>query len=375
MKLAFLCLVELLATTLVWGINWKLDDSIIGEQYFEKFNFYEGPDGAENMTHGLVQYVDMPNAKRLNLSYANDNNFIMRVDASMKQPNGRPSVRLHSKKTYGDSVIVLQVAHVPMGCAVWPAFWTVTQNPKLWPKGGEIDILENVNDQYDYNLGSVHVNTSCAVTRPDQLGTTIFDECNAMANEHSGCRIAMNGTGGATWGDKLNGKGGGTVALQRDFSQDGKGIRMWFWENCQEPGELKSPGDSVDPESWGKPAADFGLTQCADQFDEHNIIFDITLCGDWAGSTYSDTGCPSEYKSCDYQVGELGYTFQDAYWDVKGLYIYTPDSNASGNSGNAKRSSNDDKTCALGKPPDNSALMNKPSVLSFAFLLMLSLLL
>ena len=45
----------------------------------------------------------------------------------------------------------------------------------------------------------------------------------------------MNGTSDATWGHKLNAKGGGTVAMQRDFSRDGKGVRMWFWENCDEP--------------------------------------------------------------------------------------------------------------------------------------------
>ena len=58
------------------------------------------------MTHGMVNYVDMPNAKRLNLSYANGDNFVMRVDTTMEQPNGRPSVRLHSKKSYRDSVIM-----------------------------------------------------------------------------------------------------------------------------------------------------------------------------------------------------------------------------------------------------------------------------
>lgn len=52
----------------------------------------------------------------------------------------------------------MQAAHVPTGCAVWPAFWTSTVDTALWPKGGEIDMLENVNDQFPYNLASVHVN-------------------------------------------------------------------------------------------------------------------------------------------------------------------------------------------------------------------------
>jgi len=106
MKVAVWGLLQLLCVSLVWGLGWKLDDSITGEDYFNKFNFYAGPDGADNMTHGMVNYVDMPNAKRLNLSYANGDNFVMRVDTTMEQPNGRPSVRLHSKKSYRDSVIM-----------------------------------------------------------------------------------------------------------------------------------------------------------------------------------------------------------------------------------------------------------------------------
>ena len=98
MKLLLISLVQLLWISLVSCVGWKLDDSIVGEDYFNKFNFYAGPDGAENMTHGMVQYVDMPNAKRLNLSYANGDSFVMRVDTTMKQPEGRPSVRLHSKR-------------------------------------------------------------------------------------------------------------------------------------------------------------------------------------------------------------------------------------------------------------------------------------
>ena len=50
----------------------------------------------------------------------------------------------------------LKIAHLPTGCAVWPSFWTVTQNTSAWPVGGEIDIIENANDQYAYNLASIH---------------------------------------------------------------------------------------------------------------------------------------------------------------------------------------------------------------------------
>jgi hypothetical protein len=56
---------------------------------------------------------------------------------------GRDSVRISSQSAYGDSVIVLDLAHMPSGCATWPAFWTLSQKGP-WPNGGEIDIIEGM---------------------------------------------------------------------------------------------------------------------------------------------------------------------------------------------------------------------------------------
>lgn len=293
MKLLGCIIASLSLLNLVSGASWTLTDKIQGNDYFDKFNFVDGND--LEMTQGLVNYMDLQKSKDMNLSYVDGDNFVMRVDTTKVQKEGRPSVRIESKKAYGDSVILLQVSHIPTGCAVWPAFWTVTQDQKSWPAGGEIDIIENVNDQYPYNLGSVHVQVrdesdrqgDCAIDKPRHTGTTFFDQCNAEANDNSGCRIAMNGTDNATGGVALNKKGGGTVAMQRDFSDGGKGIRIWFWGPDNLPEDLKNPGNNVDPDSWGTPAADFGMTQCSDKFDDHNIVFDITLCGSWAGSAVS----------------------------------------------------------------------------------------
>lgn len=208
-----------------------------------------------------------------------------------------------------------------------------------WPTGGEIDIMENVNDQYAYNLASLHVKDQCSVAKGDQSGTTVFPNCNYQANEQSGCRIAMNGTKSATWGSKVNSKGGGVVAMHRDFSQNGKGIRMWYWDRTQNmPSDISKPGKTVNPDSWGTPAANFGKLSCsggadgASQFDDHKIVFDITLCGDWADGAYNQTQCPSKYQACSNQVGNAGDSFDDAYWQVQNLYVYQSDSASSATS-------------------------------------------
>ncbi|WFD32327.1 hypothetical protein MSPP1_003372 [Malassezia sp. CBS 17886] len=297
-----------------------LADRIQGQDYLDKFDFFTDKDP----TNGLVNYQSEDAAKSGNLSYVSGQDFIMRVDTTEEAPKGRNSVRLQSKKAYGDAVVLLEVSHVPTGCAVWPAFWTVTSDLDQWPKGGEIDIMENVNDQYAYNLASVHVQNDCMVSG-NQTGTTVFNNCNAYANDQSGCRIAMNQTGVETWGSKFNSKGGGVVAMQRDFSAGGPGVRMWIWDKGGAlPPDVAKPGKRVDPNGWGTPMASFGLQSCADQFGPHNIVFDITLCGDWAGPAYANTSCPSQFQSCSNQVGNKGSSFIKAYWQVRELSIFTP---------------------------------------------------
>lgn len=190
--------------------------------------------------------------------------------------------------------------------------------------GGEIDILENVNDQFPYDLSSIHTTSDCILPQSDQIGTTTqYTNCNAKAGEQTGCRIALNNTQTVTWGDKLNQLGGGVVAMERDMSQGGKGIRVWMWDaNSKLPGDVAKPGKTVNPDAWGKPNAHFAIAQCSGQLDEHNVVFDITLCGNWGNPAYKETPCQQKYGSCGNQVTNMGDTFKEAYWDVQNLYLY-----------------------------------------------------
>jgi hypothetical protein len=63
------------------------------------------------------------------------------VDASAP---GRNSLRITSQAAYTDEILVLDMAHMPAGCATWPAFWTDSQAGP-WPAGGEIDITEGTH--------------------------------------------------------------------------------------------------------------------------------------------------------------------------------------------------------------------------------------
>ena len=63
---------------------------------------------------------------------------------SSSEPRGRDSIRISSQNVYDEAVFVLDVEHMPAGCATWPAFWTLSSMGP-WPNGGEIDIIEGQN--------------------------------------------------------------------------------------------------------------------------------------------------------------------------------------------------------------------------------------
>ena len=70
----------------------------------------------------------------------------MRADnQSIVNPSarGRDSVRISSQNAYDEAIFVLDLAHMPAGCATWPSFWTKSQTGP-WPVGGEVDIIEGM---------------------------------------------------------------------------------------------------------------------------------------------------------------------------------------------------------------------------------------
>lgn len=61
------------------------------------------------------------------------------------KPSSHSSVRITSTKTYNAGLVVADFAAMPVGCSLWPAFWSY--NLEKWPIAGEIDVIEGVNKQ------------------------------------------------------------------------------------------------------------------------------------------------------------------------------------------------------------------------------------
>jgi hypothetical protein len=167
----------------------------------------------------------------------------------------------------------LDVTHIPQGCAVWPAFWTVTSNISTWPVGGEIDILENANDQFVGNLATVHTKSNCIVGNSTTAwsGYLVNANCSALAANNVGCQTSMTGSGTPLW-KNLNAAGGGIYAMERSMGSTGNGVRVWYWQRYNAPANLASDSTSVDPTTWGTPGASFNIANnCHSQFGPHNV--------------------------------------------------------------------------------------------------------
>ncbi|KAF9567184.1 2 beta-glucanase [Agrocybe pediades] len=295
--------------------KYSQTDSITGSGFLNAFTV----EAMSDPTHGRVNYVSASTAKSQNLTYASGNTFIMRADykttLSSSGP-GRNSVRMQSNNQYTTAVMVFNIRHMPQGCGTWPAVWTVGAD---WPNQGEVDILEGVNDQGP-NQVTLHTSSGCTMpSSRSETGTAVGNNCDSAATNNAGCGVKVDDS--RSYGPTFNSNGGGWYAMERTSSF----IKVWFWSRSASgiPSDVTSGASSVNTDNWGTPRAYFPNNSCSisSKFGPHNIIFDLTFCGDWAGSSsvYAASGCPS---TCVDYVNNNPSAFKNAYFDFASLKIY-----------------------------------------------------
>ena len=281
--------------------------------FFDQFSFWDTADP----TNGFVAYQSQSNSQAQNLiSGGTGGAASFGVDNTTQTPNGRPSVRITSNKSYqAGSLVVLDVAHMPGGiCGTWPAFWTVGPN---WPNQGEIDIIEGVNDQQQNDM-TLHTGPGCTISNNGGMsGSLVSSSCVSGSGNNQGCQIATQNT--ATYGSNFNSNGGGVYAMEWTASA----ISVYFFPRGSIPSDAL--GSSPNPSSWGQPLAKFsGGCDMSTAFTNQQIVFDTTFCGDWAGQVWSGSTCASSTGSstCNDFVANNPSAFDEAYWTVNGLKVY-----------------------------------------------------
>jgi len=157
-----------------------------GNNFFDFYDFYDGKDSEGSA--GYNTYVSEERAKTLGIANVtreqqqhqnsrsnsshdtNSNNsnhdnkqedmsFVYMKSASTTD-GPRESVRLEGRTLFNRGLFILDVRHMPAGCGVWPAFWLT--NEEHWPDYGEIDILENINNQTQAKT-ALHTSRQCSM--------------------------------------------------------------------------------------------------------------------------------------------------------------------------------------------------------------------
>ncbi|KAI5479919.1 hypothetical protein MNV49_002209 [Pseudohyphozyma bogoriensis] len=239
-----------------------------GSTFFDDwtFNTFSDP------THGYVNYINQSYASQLGLAKVqSDGTAFMSVDSTSTLASGayRNSVRITSNDAYNiGSLIIADIAHVPYGCSVWPAFWAVGPN---WP---------------------------------------------ASTGDGDGCSVIDPST--ASYGAGLAAAGGSVWATQWDST----GISIWRWTKGSVPADVTSGSPS--PSGWGTPVANWPASTCdpASHFQDLQLVFDITLCGDWAGTSYASSSCAkTKFPTCASAVTDPT-NFENAYFVVNSVSVY-----------------------------------------------------
>ncbi len=136
-----------------------------------------------------------------------------------------------------------------------------------------------------------------------QSGKVAYTNCSAYAPSNPGCRVETNGTSTPTWGRSLNRAGGGLIAMERSFGTTGTGVRVWYSPPPPPSPPTSLPPPHVNTSNWPTPNAYLPIASCYADFAPHKIIFDITLCGDWAGNTYNRADATSSTQRAAIRSG------------------------------------------------------------------------
>ncbi|KIJ68627.1 glycoside hydrolase family 16 protein [Hydnomerulius pinastri MD-312] len=304
--------------------SWKPISTYSGSSFFNGWSFFTNADP----TDGNVQYVDQSTAQGAGLIEINQaGNAVMRVETTPTVQSNRMSVRVTTEQTFTEGLVIMDAVHMPTGCGTWPAFWT---NGPNWPNGGEIDIVEGVNN-YTNNQATIHTQIGCNLTSSSQSVLNITGsivggtDCAAAQSNNEGCGVRSPSD--TSFGSGFNSVGGGVYAM---YWENAVGIKVWYFQRGSIPADIT--GGAPQPQNWPTPLAfwpNSNVCNTGAMFSDHSAIFDTTLCGDWAEGVWGSTGVPGQDVSCQQQTGfatcaefvqASGASFNEAYM----ITNYTP---------------------------------------------------
>jgi beta-glucanase (GH16 family) len=171
-KLLFL-LVLLIACNQVKDKPWKL-------VWSDEFNYSGLPDSANwknevgFVRNNELQYYTL---KRVENSVVNNGNLLIigRKESYDSAGYTSASITTDGKHSWTYGKIDARM-RLPKGQGLWPAFWMLGQNIHQvgWPKCGEIDIMEHINNE-DILYGTAHWNNEGHVSDGQKTDCTVTE--------------------------------------------------------------------------------------------------------------------------------------------------------------------------------------------------------
>ncbi|OCH90440.1 hypothetical protein OBBRIDRAFT_793317 [Obba rivulosa] len=313
-RFGLLCSVALIAP--VVKAQYQIVKDYSGSTFFDDWNFYGNFD---NLTHGNVNYLDEIDAFHDKLAFTNGaGNVIMRVDntTDVAAPQNRNSIRISTKDQFTvGSLWIADILHVPYGCSVWPAFWSSAVE---WPAGGEIDTFEAVNNE-SMSTMALHTAPGCVHSPNAVQSSTLINQtdCSTDINNNEGCTITNPTL--ASYGAAFANNGGGVYVTE--FAVDG--ISIWFFNRSSIPSSIQGNASSVDTSTLGIPVGNWPASNCTvtEFFQPQQLVFDIALCGDFAGNAQIFAETCSGVCYDDWVLGDPS-NYDNAYFEVQYVRVY-----------------------------------------------------
>lgn len=123
-------------------------------------------------------------------------------------------------------------------------------------------------------------------------GQILGQNCYSTPTADAGCAFAD--TDSRSFGYGFNGAEGGVFALLWDQSV---GMSIYHFARSDIPADITNKQPT--PATWGTPAGFWSAQTCdiSKNFYEHQLVIDTTICGNWAGAAYGNSGCPGTCSS------------------------------------------------------------------------------
>jgi len=237
--------------------------------------------------------------EKLGVATAFETHAILRAGSQSKYKHKRMTAKIGTKKAWKHFLAAIRFTHVPWGCGVWPAFFSIGTGVP-WPDGGEMDILEYVNDDQG-GMTSFHTSKQCKLD-PDEVNKyghmpDINQPANNGSNYNCLTRYCANCTAlgcapnvmplhtGPQWANRP-----GVLAMERAASF----TKIFYIPDGSVPQGFAE--GKVNPEEWDRWVVSYypfgsssGCPDADNIMSPQRFIMNIAFCGDWASKVWGNS--------------------------------------------------------------------------------------